>query len=774
MRTKATEELTLADRLSRLSYAQACRILGPHGAALLRAGGALEIQIDEQVRQADDRFVLELPDAHVTITLEGGGRFGLAYSCSACSKPCEHAGAAFSLILEEKLALGLAAPPPERTPVERLSERALAARALEERRERARTERMRVRALAEGGPWGDYLVTSAASGRTYRVALRGLAPGLSFCTCPDFRKNTLGTCKHVLKVQDGVRRRFAAAALRRPHRRRRLLGLRALWREPRATPRPPRAAPRARRRRDRGAAPLPADRGPGRPAAPGPAPRGARPGSHAVPGRRGATCRSSSSARASRDLVAEIRAIPPRTRSARSSSPSSSCPTSSTGSPSPRAPGARSWPTTWASARRSRASASPSCCAREAGIERVLVVCPASPQVAVAERDRALLGRGLPARDGRPRASGPRSTAAAASSPSATTSRCCATSRPSSRRAWDLVILDEGAAHQELGGEDQPRDQGAALALRPRAHRHAAREPPGRALLGGRVRRRASSRPRLPLLPSPPHGRRDGRVLGYKNLAELRDALEPVLLRRTRDSVSQELPPRTDGARAHAADERAVGAARRLHADRRRRSLRKRYITEMDLLRLRKALLDVPHGGRQHLPRRQAAAGLLEQARAPGGALGRSSSREEGRKIVLFSEWTTMLDLDRAALPKRGKRASCGSTARCRRESARRWWTRSRRIATCRLFLTTNAGATGLNLQAANTVINVDLPWNPAVLEQRIARAHRMGQKRPVQVFVLVTEETLEEQLLGDALGQARAGPGRARPGLGGRRASIS
>ena len=52
---------------------------------------------------------------------------------------------------------------------------------------------------------------------------------------------------------------------------------------------------------------------------------------------------------------------------------------------------------------------------------------------------------------------------------------------------------------------------------------------------------------------------------------------------------------------------------------------------------------------------------------------------------------------------------------------------------TCRLFLTTNAGSTGLNLQAANTVINVDLPWNPAVLEQRIARAHRMGQSQPVR-----------------------------------------
>ena len=64
------------------------------------------------------------------------------------------------------------------------------------------------------------------------------------------------------------------------------------------------------------------------------------------------------------------------------------------------------------------------------------------------------------------------------------------------------------------------------------------------------------------------------------------------------------------------------------------------------------------------------------------------------------------------------------------------------------MFLTTNAGSTGLNLQAANTVINVDLPWNPAVLEQRIARAHRMGQKNPVQVYLLVTEGTIEEKLL--------------------------
>lgn len=66
----------------------------------------------------------------------------------------------------------------------------------------------------------------------------------------------------------------------------------------------------------------------------------------------------------------------------------------------------------------------------------------------------------------------------------------------------------------------------------------------------------------------------------------------------------------------------------------------------------------------------------------------------------------------------------------------------------CPLILMTNAGATGLNLQSANTVVNVDLPWNPAVLEQRIGRAHRMGQRRPVYVYLLVTEQTIEENML--------------------------
>jgi superfamily II DNA/RNA helicase len=116
--------------------------------------------------------------------------------------------------------------------------------------------------------------------------------------------------------------------------------------------------------------------------------------------------------------------------------------------------------------------------------------------------------------------------------------------------------------------------------------------------------------------------------------------------------------------------------------------------------------------------------------------------------VVLFSEWTSMLDQVEPLVAKVGMKyvRLDGSVPQKRRQTL---VNRFQRDPDCRVFLSTNAGSTGLNLQAANTVINVDLPWNPAVLEQRIARAHRFGQTNPVHVYVLVTEQTLEEGLLG-------------------------
>jgi SNF2 family DNA or RNA helicase len=236
-----------------------------------------------------------------------------------------------------------------------------------------------------------------------------------------------------------------------------------------------------------------------------------------------------------------------------------------------------------------------------------------------------------------------------------------------------------------------------------------------------------------------------GKVLGYKNLDALRANLRPVLLRRTRDSVKLDLPPRTmEIVRITPTDEQL--ALHNAHMQVVAATVRKRFLTEMDLLRLRMGLM---------MCRMSADSTFLVNKEPPGHSskldhladLLDELFAEEGRKVVLFSEWTTMLDLIEPLLAKRKLafvRLDGSVPQKKRPELVHEFQTNP----DCKLFLTTNAGSTGLNLQAANTVINVDLPWNPAVLEQRIGRAHRMGQTQSVQVYVLVTEGTLEESLL--------------------------
>ena len=189
---------TLRDKLSHLSFLQACKLLGPQGRALMMAGGKFDINIFEQVTLDDHRFRLLIEQAVVDIFLSDDKRQRFNLKCTQCSGACEHQGAALALILEEKLALGLSAPPPEPSPMESLSEEALMARAMAERKQRAAEEKMRLTALNPGQLWGDYVITNRLSGKSYRLALRGWESGESYCSCPDFRKNTLGTCKHIL------------------------------------------------------------------------------------------------------------------------------------------------------------------------------------------------------------------------------------------------------------------------------------------------------------------------------------------------------------------------------------------------------------------------------------------------------------------------------------------------------------------------------------------------------------------------------------------------
>ena len=225
-KTKKSSNLTLKDRLSRLTYVQACKLLGPDGSQLIQRGGAYdEIDIQGDVYLRGDLFRLKLrsagpggQDVVVTITLMASSRQRLLCNCTACNTPCEHIGAALSLILEEKLMLGLAAVPKERIPIESLSEKELLAQALSERVQRAREEKFRLKSADPSRPWTDYTIASAASGKTYRVALRGEEPGMSYCSCPDFRTNTLGTCKHIMYALERARGKFPTKVRNRPFR----------------------------------------------------------------------------------------------------------------------------------------------------------------------------------------------------------------------------------------------------------------------------------------------------------------------------------------------------------------------------------------------------------------------------------------------------------------------------------------------------------------------------------------------------------------------------
>ena len=169
---KKNSELTLRDRLSRLTLAQAEKLLGPDGKQLIKEGGMFDIG-PEDVHMGSEYFTACWGGANdvVTIRLDATRPDHLQVMCPGCyPDACPHAAAALSFILEEKRLLGLAKAPKEAVaePVQ-LTERELIEQALAERIDRAKEERMRVQSMDTSTPWTDYTITSAASGKMYRA-----------------------------------------------------------------------------------------------------------------------------------------------------------------------------------------------------------------------------------------------------------------------------------------------------------------------------------------------------------------------------------------------------------------------------------------------------------------------------------------------------------------------------------------------------------------------------------------------------------------------------
>jgi superfamily II DNA or RNA helicase len=238
-----------------------------------------------------------------------------------------------------------------------------------------------------------------------------------------------------------------------------------------------------------------------------------------------------------------------------------------------------------------------------------------------------------------------------------------------------------------------------------------------------------------------------GRPVEYRNLAELRRRVEPVLLRRRKADVETELPgrsvktylvPMAPEQAARYEDYRAPVA--KLVALAKRRPLTPAEFDRLQmLLACMRMICDTP----AILDPECRVCPKLEELEGVLGDL----LQEPDRKIIVFSEWERMLELVRELAVELGVEAAwhTGSVPQIRR---REEINRFKQDPDCRLFLSTDSGSVGLNLQAASAVVNIDLPWNPAKLEQRIARAWRKHQTRSVTVVNLVTEGSIEHAIL--------------------------
>ena len=239
-----------------------------------------------------------------------------------------------------------------------------------------------------------------------------------------------------------------------------------------------------------------------------------------------------------------------------------------------------------------------------------------------------------------------------------------------------------------------------------------------------------------------------GRPTGYRNLEQLADRIAPVMLRRRKEEVESQLPsrmtktffvPMTDTQLAVYEDYES--GARRLAWLARRRPLTKEEHERLQkFLACMRMVCDTPtilDGERHECPKLDEIERLLPDLLS-----------DPQRKILIFSEWVRMLALVRECAVTAGVEFAwhTGSVPQLRRRAEIH---RFREDPECRLFLSSESGGVGLNLQAADTVINLDLPWNPARLEQRIARAWRKHQTRPVTVINLVSEKTIEHRMLG-------------------------
>jgi len=241
------------------------------------------------------------------------------------------------------------------------------------------------------------------------------------------------------------------------------------------------------------------------------------------------------------------------------------------------------------------------------------------------------------------------------------------------------------------------------------------------------------------------HDKKD-KIVGYYNLQELSERLEPILLRREKRTVIRELPKVTelnvpvhlhpDQAEYHRSFSAGIAAI-----------LRKKYISPYDWQRLMLLLNNMRMACNStylidketyHSPKLEELKYLL---------LDQLDLKNSSRKVIIFSEWVTMLNLIGQMLRDNGI-GYAQLTGKVAVKNRGRLIEKFETESSCQVFLSSEAGGSGLNLQVADTVINFELPWNPAKKNQRIGRIDRLGQRNEqLTVINLITRDSIEMRI---------------------------
>ena len=239
-----------------------------------------------------------------------------------------------------------------------------------------------------------------------------------------------------------------------------------------------------------------------------------------------------------------------------------------------------------------------------------------------------------------------------------------------------------------------------------------------------------------------------GKVIGYRNLDRIKQSLGSVLLRRRKKEVLRELPERTDkylfvdmtdAQRKYHEDNRDEVA--RIVAKWRRRGFlseeeQRKLMIALQLMRMSCNSTYLIDKLTDQGPKPDECCLLLDDLLA-----------DPDNKVVIFSQWLGTHELlirrfQAAGWPYAYYHGSLDGKAR--KQTIERF----KQDPACRILLCTESGGVGLNLQHACVVINMDQPWNPAVLEQRIGRVYRLGQRRHVQAYHFVSRGTIEHGML--------------------------